>query len=228
MTSQTDALPGLPILYSFRRCPYAIRTRLAILASEVKVELREILLRDKPAQMLEISPKGTVPVLQLANGEVIDESRDIINWALAQNDPYRWAFVDQPELRQQAEQFIDRNDGEFKDLLDRYKYNLRFPEQSAEHYRDCAMQILVELNQRLTESGFLLDGRETLADVALYPFVRQFAFVDKAWFDQQPVSALQTWLAKFVAADSFAQVMVKLRPWAATENGVIFPFLADR
>jgi len=224
MTSLTEALTGLPILYSFRRCPYAIRARLAIQASDVNVELREILLRDKPLQMLDISPKGTVPVLLLPNGKVIDESRDIIDWALAQNDPHHWALTDQPDLREQAEQLIDRNDGEFKNLLDRYKYAVRFPEHPAEHYRDSGRQIFAELDQQLSATGFLLDGRETIADIALYPFVRQFAFVDKSWFDQQTLPALQAWLTSFLNAESFANVMVKLSPWSAQQSGVVFPF----
>jgi glutathione S-transferase len=215
---------GLPRLYSFRRCPYAIRARLAIQASGTEVELREILLRDKPAQMLEISAKGTVPVLELVDGAVIDESRQIIDWALAQHDPADWALTGLPTLREQADQLIDRNDGEFKELLDRYKYAVRFPEHPAEYYRDAAMQILDDLDQRLADSGFLLAGRETVADIALYPFVRQFAFVDKPWFDCQPVPALQRWLAAFLNAESFSRVMTKLPPWVAGRNGVLFPF----
>ncbi len=224
MTTQIKIPSGLPILYSFRRCPYAIRARLAIQASGVQVELREILLRDKPAQMLEISPKGTVPVLQLLSGEVRDESREVIDWALAQNDPQDWALAGQSALRQQAEELIDRNDGAFKNLLDHYKYAVRFPEQPAEHYRDAAMQILRDLDHRLTATGYLLDGRETVADIALYPFVRQFAFVDKVWFDQQPMPTLQSWLTRFLNTEGFARVMVKLSPWSVGAGGVQFPF----
>ena len=222
--SLVPAEPGLPRLYSFRRCPYAIRSRLAIQAGGVQVELREVLLRNKPPQMLEISSKGTVPVLQLSDGRVIDESRAIIDWALSHNDPHKWALAAQPALRSQAEQLIDRNDGEFKNLLDRYKYAVRVPEHPTEHYRDSAMQILAELDQQLNGSGYLLDGRETIADIALYPFVRQFAFVDKPWFDQQPISALQAWLEKFLAADRFARVMGKLPPWSADQPGEVFPW----
>ena len=229
MSKFLAAQPGLPILYSFRRCPYAIRARLAIQASGIQVELREILLRDKPPEMVQISPKATVPVLQLPSGEVIDESRQIIDWALDQHDPNNWALADQPELYQQAQQLIDCNDGEFKDLLDRYKYAVRFPEQPAEHYRDQAMLILSRLEQQLGAAGFLLDDRQTLADVALYPFVRQFAFVDKVWFDQQPLPALQGWLQRFLTSEWFASVMVKLPPWKEAQGdqegkaGVVFP-----
>ncbi|MDF1818018.1 MAG: glutathione S-transferase [Immundisolibacteraceae bacterium] len=228
MADPGDALvaadAGLPRLYSFRRCPYAIRARLAIQASGTEVELREILLRDKPTQMLEISAKGTVPVLQLSNGEVIDESRQIIDWALTQHDPADWALSNEPALRQQAAQLIDRNDGEFKELLDRYKYAVRFPEHPAEYYRDAAMEILSDVDQRLAAGGYLLAGRETVADIALYPFVRQFAFVDKKWFDHQPLPNLKSWLEKFLTTESFAAVMVKLPPWLAETNGVKFPF----
>lgn len=221
--TRVPAQPGLPRLYSFRRCPYAIRSRLAIQASGVQVELREVLLRIKPPQMLDISSKGTVPVLQLSDGRIIDESRDIIDWALSRNDPHEWALAAQPALRSQAERLIDRNDGDFKNLLDRYKYAVRFPEYPPEYYRDSALQVLAELDRQLN-GGYLLDGRETIADVALYPFVRQFALVDKPWFDQQPMPALQAWLEKFLAADSFARVMVKLPPWSADQPGVVFPW----
>ncbi|MCG2635117.1 MAG: glutathione S-transferase [Gammaproteobacteria bacterium] len=226
-TGSPTTTRSLPRLYSFRRCPYAIRARLAIYASGSQVELREILLRDKPKQMLELSPKGTVPILQLGDGRVIDESRDIIDWALSHHDPHDWAMAGQPTLRQHAEQLIDRNDGEFKTLLDRYKYAVRFPEQPPEHYRAGAMEILTELDQQLDSGGYLLDDRETIADIALYPFVRQFALVDKNWFDQQPVPALQAWLEKFLAADNFARVMVKLPPWSPPQPGVLFPWAAD-
>ena len=224
VSNLTAAKADLPVFYSFRRCPYAIRARLAIQASGVSVALREILLRDKPAQMLEISAKGTVPVLQLNNGRVIDESWDIIQWALATNDPDDWALGGRPDLRSEAAALVKRNDGEFKRLLDRYKYAVRFPEQPAEVYRDAATSILKDLNQRLKMSGYLLDGRETVADLALYPFIRQFAFVDKEWFDRQPLPALQGWLERFLRSGSFARVMVKLPPWAPPATGVQFPF----
>ncbi len=220
----TAAKADLPVLYSFRRCPYAIRARLAIQSSGVEVALREILLRDKPAQMLEISAKGTVPVLQLSDGRVIDESWDIIQWALAENDPDNLALAGQPELQFQAAALIERNDGEFKTLLDRYKYAVRFPQQPAQVYRDSALPILEDLDRRLKDSGYLLDGRESVADLGLYPFIRQFAFVDKGWFDRQPLPALQNWLERFLSSSGFAGVMVKLPPWSPPETGVKFPF----
>jgi glutathione S-transferase len=208
----------LPLLYSFRRCPYAIRARLAIYASGVTVELREILLRDKPEHMLELSPKGTVPVLQLANGEVIDESIDVFHWALQINDPNVWLTADKGELAQ----LVERNDGEFKHWLDRYKYSVGYPEFSAEYYRRQAEVFIAELEQRLIASQYLLGSRLSGADMAILPFIRQFAFVDKAWFDSAPYPKVQAWLAEFLTSELFLAVMDKYPPWQVGDDVVCF------
>jgi glutathione S-transferase len=207
-----------PLLYSFRRCPYAIRARLAIYASGVTVELREILLRDKPGHMLELSPKGTVPVLQLANGEVIDESIDVFHWALQINDPNAWLAVDKDKLAQ----LVERNDGEFKHWLDRYKYSVGYPEFSAEYYRRQAEVFIAELEQRLIASQYLLGSRLSGADMAILPFIRQFAFVDKAWFDSAPYPKVQAWLAEFLTSELFLAVMDKYPPWQVGDDVVYF------
>jgi glutathione S-transferase len=208
----------LPLLYSFRRCPYAIRARLAIYVSGVTVELREILLRDKPEHMLQLSSKGTVPVLQLTNSKVIDESIDVFYWALQKNDPNAWLAVDKLELAR----LVERNDGEFKHWLDRYKYSVGYPEFSAEYYRGEAEVFIAELEQRLSASQYLLSCNLSGADMAILPFVRQFAFVDKAWFDNTSYLKVQAWLAEFLKSEIFLAVMDKYPPWQAGDEVVCF------
>lgn len=196
----------LPILYSFRRCPYAIRARMALHYAGLQVELREVLLRDKPVSMLKASTKGTVPVLILPDGQVLDESYEVMRWALAQHDPDHWWMDEREEA---IEQLVRFNDGEFKVHLDHYKYFDRFPEHPMAHYRSQAEQFLGVLEQKLTANHFLLGECICLADVAVFPFIRQFAFVDKGWFDQAPYPNLQRWLAFFLTSDNFLAVMEK-------------------
>ncbi|MGB2509448.1 MAG: glutathione S-transferase N-terminal domain-containing protein, partial [Candidatus Puniceispirillaceae bacterium] len=173
-----------PIFWSFRRCPYAMRARLAIAASGQKVQLREILLRNKPADFLATSPKGTVPVLKLENGQVIDESRDIMFWALGQNDPENWLAVwrQNPAL---AMVFLDRLDGAFKHDLDRYKYASRYNRDAGSAHRDSGGAFLAALDQNLQQTGALSGPQLGLLDFASLPFVRQFRIADPDWFDDQ-------------------------------------------
>jgi glutathione S-transferase len=189
----------LPILYSFRRCPYAMRARMALLASGVRCELREISLKQKPAEMLAISPKASVPVLQLPNGEVIDESFDIMHWALRQNDPDQWLDAYSADL-------IAQNDGDFKYHLDRYKYPNRFNSNSHVH-RAAGFAFLETLEILLCKNDFLCADTPKLADFALMPFVRQFAQTDRAWFDMQPAPLLQNWLDAMAESPLFARAM---------------------
>lgn len=201
-----------PVLYTFRRCPYAIRARLAINVSGVEVETREVDLRNKPQAMLALSPKGTVPVLQLADGSVIDESLDIMRWALAIRDPDGWINAD-TGLADEAEALIAENDGSFKRCLDRYKYPGRgqpeLPEHSAEHDRDAAGAFLRMLNSRLAMHPFLMGETLGFADAAIFPFVRQFAHVDKTWFDAAYDGPLAAWLDRLVRSPLFLSVMQK-------------------
>lgn len=194
-----------PILYTFRRCPYAIRARLAIKVSGVEVELREVDLRNKPQALLDCSPKGTVPVLQLEDGTVIDESLDIMRWALAINDPRGWMN----DANQEAEtrRLIDENDGSFKTQLDRYKYPNRHPGQAAEIYRDEAGKFLQVLCSRLAKHAYLLGARQGLADAAIFPFVRQFAHVDREWFYAAYNGVLTAWLDGQLHSPLFLSVM---------------------
>ena len=211
----------LPVLYSFRRCPYAMRARLALAISGVTYELREVVLKNKPTELLAASPKGTVPVLVLPSGQVIDESLSIMRWALEQNDPDNW-LVSGPIDKMLA--VIDTNDGDFKHALDRYKYPNRYPQEwsgdakaFAAAQRDDAADWLQSLESQLsqTNQGWLLSHQASLADMALLPFVRQFAHTDAAWFAGQPWSNVQAWLARFEASALFESVMGKHPPWQA-------------
>lgn len=198
----------LPILFSYRRCPYAIRARLALWQAGVTVQVHEVSLRDKPAELLRLSPKGTVPVLWLPDGTVLEQSLDIMRWALAQHDPEGWLHA-APMDEMLA--LIARNDGPFKALLDRYKYAERHPERSAADWRDEAVRThLADLEARLHNRPWLFGTRCSLADMALLPFVRQFAQVDRAWFDAtRALPALRAWLQRGLALPLFATVMAK-------------------
>lgn len=205
-------MPDRPILYSFRRCPYAIRARLAIKISSVQVELREVVLADKPEAMLACSPKGTVPVLLLPDGSVIDESLDIMLWALHQHDPQKW-LADNPASRDEVNQLVDLNDGEFKQNLDRYKYSDRYPEQPMEVYRQQAEVFLQLLEERLAKNQYLTASNISLADMAILPFIRQFANVDKDWFDRTPYNKLKVWMESLLADKLFSDAMIKYPRW---------------
>jgi len=213
MSQITNSLSQQPILYSFRRCPYAMRARMAIDYSDVEYQHREILLKNKPAAMLEASAKGTVPVVVLASGEVIDESRDVMMWALQQRDQQQWYFGLSSGQQRDIEQWIDRNDDHFKPWLDKYKYSVGYPEHPVEYYRQQAENFLAQLDQALDSQAFILGDKETLADNALFPFIRQFAHVDKAWFDSSEYTNLQQWLERFLNSDRFVRIMKKYPLW---------------
>ena len=211
----------LPVLYSFRRCPYAIRARLALKQSAIKVELREVILADKPTEMLLASPKATVPVLVLADGSVMDESLDIIHWALLSNDSGNW-LPDDNNSSQEVNELITVNDGVFKEHLDHYKYANRFPEFTAEHHRKQGEEFLQQLDQLLVESNYLISNHITIADIAIFPFIRQFAFVDKDWFDQSQYKNLNLWLNNMLEMKLFKDIMKKYPQWVAGNEGVEF------
>ncbi|WP_332726809.1 glutathione S-transferase [Pseudomonas sp. ESBL9] len=196
---------SLHTLYSFRRCPYAMRARMALRYSAVPVSIIEVSLKAKPADMLAASPKGTVPVLVCADGRVIEQSLEIMHWALSQNDPDIWLPADRPLI----EALIEENDTRFKGLLDRYKYAVRYPEYPMEHYRAQGAVVLQRLECLLEHTPYLTGTTLTLADVALAPFIRQFAHVDRAWFAQAPYPKLQAWLERFLASGLFTAVMAK-------------------
>lgn len=213
----------LPLLYSFRRCPYAMRARLALASSGIQTELREVVLKDKPEALLKLSAKATVPVLQTTDGDIIDESLDILVWALKQHDPDNWYQNLNENQKKQASQLIDNNDGTFKYYLDRYKYADRYPEQTELYYRQQGEKTLAELEALLHQNGCLLTTHWTIADIALLPFIRQFAFVDKAWFEQSPYPALISWLDDFLQSALFKRIMLKYPQWHETDATTFFP-----
>lgn len=206
----------VPVLYSFRRCPYAMRARLAVAVSGVAVELREILLRDKAPAFLETSPSGTVPCLK-ADELVIDESLDVMIWALQQKDPEGW--LDMPEL---GHELISEADGPFKAALDHTKYHTRYPELDPEESRAKAMVFLSKLDQQIGDNPWLFGDTTSLADMAILPFVRQFAFINKARFDADAGSNLSRWLEAFIVSDRFAAIMPKLSMWREADAPLRF------
>jgi glutathione S-transferase len=191
-----------PILYSFRRCPFAIRARLALAVGAIRYELREVSLRAKPAEMLAASAKGTVPVLVLPNGEVIDESLEIMRWALGRSDPENWLDRDDAAL-------IAANDGPFKNDLDGYKYADRHDGDPLAH-RERGLMYLRELEVRLSKGDHLGGSARGLTDAAIMPFVRQFAAVNRDWFDRQALPNLQDWLGRQLGSDLFKSVMARV------------------
>ena len=200
-----------PVLYSFRRCPYAMRARLALAVSHQTCELREVVLSRKPDALRQVSAKATVPVLVDTNGRVLEESLDIMLWALQRHDPLRWLPAEDKLADTLA--WIQRCDGEFKPQLDRYKYPNRFDISDRCEPRDAAARFLAVLNQRLTDTPCLSGTHWGLADATIAPFVRQFAHTDSLWFASRPWPCLQTWLAGFETSPLFQKVMSKYPPW---------------
>lgn len=213
----------LPVLYSFRRCPYAMRARLALVASGQPCELREVVLKNKPAEMLAASPKGTVPVLVLTDGTVLEQSLDVMRWALQRSDLHHWLRPGVGTLDDMLALVAACDDG-FKPLLDRYKYPGRFTDTNVGNAaREQGARFLRDLEARLSASAHLAGAHATLADAAVMPFVRQFAMVEPAWFDAQPWPRLHAWLSGWTDSALFARAMHKYAPWQGGERGVDFP-----
>ncbi len=210
-------MSDVPVLWSFRRCPYAMRARLAVAASGVLCELREIVLRDKPEAFLQASPSATVPCLKTTE-DTIDESYDIMLWALQQNDPEGWLF-----LPDEGQSLIKACDGPFKTALDRYKYSTRYQGADALEERSKAGAFIAQLDAQLAGQPWLFGANATLADMAILPFVRQFAHVDLDWFAAQPWPNTQAWLERFKASPRFALIMRKYPQWQAGVAGHAFP-----
>jgi glutathione S-transferase len=224
MIQLDNRISAYPILYSFRRCPYAMRARLALMVSGQVCELREVVLRDKPQEMLNVSPKGTVPVLIDIDGRVIDQSIDIMLWALAQNDPAKWLMPEQGSVEEMLA-LIAEFDDRFKYHLDRYKYPNRYENADAATHRAAGALYLAKLNARLSQTTYLFGNSIALADTAIAPFVRQFAHVDKIWFNKQSLPHLQAWLAAFVDSEIYTGAMEKYPKWESGNSGVMFPTL---
>ena len=221
-----DALQGLPVLYSFRRCPYAMRARLALAQAGVQCQLREVALKDKPQALLAASPKGTVPVLVLADGTVIEQSLDIMRWALQHSDPDHWLAPTAGTLDEMLA-LIAQSDGDFKHALDRCKYPNRYPLTDANAAQTTAHAFLSTLNAQLAATGYLFGRDPSLADMAIRPFVRQFAGIDDAAWQAQPWPHLQAWLVRWTDSALFEQCMAKYPAWHADEAGALFPPQGD-
>jgi glutathione S-transferase len=206
-------------LYSFRRCPYAMRARLALYYSNIQCVIREVDLKNKPASLIAISPKGTVPVLQLPEERVIEESLDIMHYALEQHDPEQLSLSYNPS----AKFIISDNDNKFVKLLHRYKYFDKYPEQTQVQYRVQAEELfLIKYEIMLQNNQFLL-GKKSLADLAILPFIRQFALVDEDWFFSSKYTNINRWLNGFIKNDSFeAIIMAKYSPWKEGDDNVFF------
>ena len=186
----------------------------------ITAELREVFLADKPSSMLAYSSKATVPVLVLDNGVVLDESLDIMRWVLEQSDPQHWIRSD---LEAPTKALIEENDGSFKVDLDHYKSWDRYPLKTQQDYRAAAEIFLCKLERRLEITDYLLAMQATLADIAIFPFIRQFAFVDKLWFDQSPYPLLRRWLQRFLESELFLQSMIKQPAWQEGDKTILFP-----
>lgn len=199
----------LPILYSYRRCPYAIRARMALQYAGIQVEHREIVLRDKPQSMLKLSPKGTVPVLS-AEGLILDQSIDIMHWALSQSDPDGWLRVD----RSQARIWIDKNDGPFKIMLDQYKYPNRYPELNQAEVLNAALDLmLLPVEKTLQSSHYLLGEKMSWVDIAIFPFIRQFKMAQPQQFETLALDLTQAWLNEQLESTLFDSAMKKFPSW---------------
>ena len=204
--------PEYPILYRFRRCPYAMRARMALYQSGVRCTLREVVLRDKPQEMVALSAKATTPVLEVSPGNVVDESLDIMLWALARNDPDDWLSPQSDNLEAMLA-LINDCEANFKPHLDRYKYANRYDNSDPMTHRYLAETFLETLNLRLSNAANLFGQRSSLADFAIAPFIRQFANTDRHWFDAAPYSAVRTWLSAFTDSALFSAIMEKHTPW---------------
>ncbi|MCK8045363.1 glutathione S-transferase [Shewanella sp. 1CM18E] len=213
---------SLPTLYSFRRCPYAMRARLGIMLSGQSVDLREIILKHKPQAMLDASPKGTVPVLILQDGSVVEESIEIMCWALAKNDPSDLLLQRTPALQEVAQALIKTNDDSFKPWLDKYKYADRHPDMPEQYYRQQGESFIAQLENLLAKNQQLLGDKPCIADYAIFPFIRQFAGVDKTWFDNAAYPNVQRWLTSYIQSDVFTAIMKKYPTWLESNQSFEF------
>lgn len=201
-----------------------MRARMAIARAGIECRLREVVLRDKPAEMLDASPKGTVPVIVTSDGTVIEESIDVMAWALAQNDAGEWLNPDQG-TRADMDALIAESDGPFKRALDRYKYPNRYEDEGVvrEEQRGLGLAFLEKLDAQLDGRQNLFGDRVSYADIAIFPFIRQFANTDRTWFDALPLLHLQAWLARHLDSDLFKQIMPKFPQWKTGDEEPIFP-----
>ncbi len=204
---QLNNLGSRPYLFSYRRCPYAMRARMALVDSKIEFDVYEISLRNKPNEMLNISAKGTVPILRL-NKLVLDESLDIMKWAY-KNSKYKHSDLLEPGDKKIADELVALNDGKFKNSLDSYKYFERYPEKSKVEHRKSCYFFLEILEKRLEITSFLISNTRTFSDICIFPFIRQFMNVDKEWFDNSEYKRVKKWLALLIESDLFKMAMIK-------------------
>jgi glutathione S-transferase len=219
MTAEVNST--LPVLYSLQHCPYAMRARMGLLMAQQQVLLRPVKLKDKPKEMLNVSPKGTVPVLVFpdehneysTHSKVIDESLDIMLWALQQNDPEDLLHKDNPEDLNEMLELVKRNDKEFKPQLEIYKKSKRFRTGKEVEERQKCEVFIAELEERLANQNFFVGRKPSLIDYVLIPFVRQFSRVNKAWFKQAPYPLLRNWIEQQMQTRLYAKTMEKYPLW---------------
>lgn len=218
-----DANKKYPILYSFRRCPYAMRARLAIKASGLIVEIREVELKNKPKEFLNISPKATVPIVYISSEQIIEESLDIMEWALKINDPLN--LLKHEKLNKiEIHNILIKLENQFKQNLDRYKYSSRFDLPNPKLYRDKNLQTLNEFNNLLQNNKGICSSNLSLLDYAVFPFIRQFRNVNSVWFDSLELKFLQTWLYELIDSDEFSSIMKKYEIWKPNQKPIYTNF----
>lgn len=220
--NKSDKIKALPILYSLRNCPYAMRARLAIFKAQQQILLRDLVLSNKPAELIAVSPKGTVPVLVLANGRVIEESLDIMLWALQEADPDDLLDCQQAGALSDMLLLINEFDNNFKACLEAYKCAKRYQEHNIAECRAACQQYIQKLEQRLTKHTFLMSNKESLADIALIPFIRQFARIERQWYLQSPYPMVRQWLNRYLQSPIFTKVMAKHPLWVDEPQDVFF------
>jgi glutathione S-transferase len=196
-----------------------MRARMAIYTSQQKCEIREVLLKDKPPSMLGYSSKGTVPVLVLQSGNVIDESLDVIDWALDINDPYNWK---RSKDSKKTKELIEINDGDFKFHLDRYKYSKRYENEDPNFHREKCLTFIKMINKELENSKYIYDNEISYIDISLLPFIRQFRIADNVWFDELPYENVKSWLSNFLNSELLKSIMYKYDLWKEGDEVTIF------
>jgi glutathione S-transferase len=221
-SKKTNGTSSLPILYSLRNCPYAMRARLAIFKAKQTVLLRDLVLSNKPAEMISVSPKGTVPVLVLSNGTVIEESLEVMLWALQEMDPADLLDCQQEGALSAMLLLINEFDNDFKTCLEAYKCAKRYQEDNVAECRAVCQQYIQQLEQRLTAHSFLMSDKESLADIALIPFIRQFARIERQWYLQSPYPMVRQWLNSYLQSSVFTKVMAKHPLWVDEPQDVLF------
>ena len=211
-----------PTLYSFRRCPYAMRARLALRLCKIECIIREISLKAKNSEFLQVSPKGTVPVLVLPNGKVLEESLDIINWSLEQNDPNNLKVNDEV-TKKINDKYIQLFDKDFKFHLDRYKYSSRYNISNSEIHRNKARNILTEINTMLEGKDYIGGQCMSLLDISILPFVRQYRIADINWFDNHlGLRNINNWVNIFLNTEILASIMTKYKVWEKEDPPILF------